>query len=701
VRILSIAEKYVDINVELNTEKPLKGELNTYDVNVLKTFMDQFLKELELTYVTLDNRFKSEKDQFFVELKNYRLLRKRAAVEVEHVAFISRVFEMMLELYRLSYTHEVLRLKEKIEKLTDFMYNENVISKTYVAGFLYELVKIDDSTGNLLVAIEKVKKAINYLDKNDFTKLLDCYHYLFTLIMRTEDKEVHFDSVYNSFCNIFIEIGKSNQHQKSLKATLNKVFDLVILLEDIKKIDDLIIALESIINHCGEMSNVAFYLYDVYEELLSKQSYFKVMHCEIKGEGAQAKALLIKKLKLDDVGIAKVISESIGIAETTAYSYLNRSRIPSASFHTFIEETFDCEYSEIIQSPDEQILGALERISLNLEDYYNTAGLEKVRYFYKKSIDFKYYYGEVFALSCLAILKFYLKQQECFNDIKIAIGKAKKIDFELLTFSITMQAHMFIFSGRSEEAVKSLELHRKKINQNVVSENVNGKFYYELGLGYRRIKNFSKAKRFMEVAYDNAITLKAKSRRMNIIGLILRNQGKLVESIRLFKKIFEISSNKVEHAIAYNNIAYSYLQLNEFEIAFEMVEKAIELVSDVKLINRRIHYYDTLFELILLTNSNYEKFVNLFDDVERDFHYLDGIYEYYGAVLECIRKMVKIIIRQEDHCLMNRLIIALKEASEFYDNTVIEKEVRLIFADSMINFINGSMFEEVKRTDEE
>jgi len=415
------------------------------------------------------------------------------------------------------------------------------------------------------------------------------------------------------------------------------------------------------------------------------------MHCEIKGEGAQAKALLIKKLKLDDVGIAKVISESIGIAENTAYSYLNRSRIPSASFHTFIEETFDCEYSDIIQSPDEQILGALERVSLNIEAYCTEAGLEKVEYLYRKSIGIKYVYGEVFGLSCLAILKLVLKRQDAYEIINEAVMKAKKMDFELLTYAITIKSMMLNYSGKYNETVKIIENHRKKINNQAVSNENLGKMYFQLGFSYRRLKEYSKAKRYMELAYNDSLTIKMKIRIRNIIGLILREQGKITESIRCFKKVFGVTTNRIEHAIVYNNMARSYMKLKNFDEAFICIERAINYVSARSLFKRRVYYFDTLFELIIVKGNNCYKFLLAYEKIECDLFYLENIYEYYNELSECIRKVVQIIIESKDFELMNRLIVTLKKASEFYDDLEIVEKLRLIFADTVMSFMNSAM----------
>jgi len=574
---LSIAEKYIDINEDDRAAQPLKGELDTYNICVIKKFMNQVMNSIELIYNELDSSFKDEKEQF-----------------------------------------------------------------------------------------------------------------------RFEESKGCFGDTYQAFRQLLIHLGQESEYRNELKGCLEKVFHIVIDHQDINKIDDLIEVLKDIMDDCGESENVEFYLYDVYEELLRKQSYFKVMQCEVIGEGAQAKMLLIKKLRRDDVGIAKVISEKTGIAESTALSYLKRSRVPSASFHEFIEATFGCAYSELIVSPDEQIKETVKLASLNIEDYINNAGLEKLVYLQQKSQELKFEYGEIYAQIFVARVKFLLKNDGYQTDIEQAISKSKKIDFQLYTLAITENAFILNSSERCQEAVRKLEIHRKKIKDHEISIDYLGRFYFQLGLGYRRCKDYRRAKRFMVMACDCASTTKIKARRLNNIGLILKNQGKYAEAIQYYRQILKITSNNVEHAIAYNNMVYVHIRLKEYDKAFEMVERAIELVSDVKHINRKIHYYDTLFELILLTDKESGRFIKAFNEIEIDFFHLTKIYDSFKSVIGCVRKMVEIIIKFKDQESMKKLIGIQTEMIEFYNNSKIENDVRLIFADTMLKFIESSMLKEVR-----
>jgi len=694
VKGLSIEEQYIDINEEKNAIKPLQGDLNTYDFDAIKSMINQILNDLDLIYVLLDNRFETEKEALKKLISDYRYYKNVDTISESYLMYVSRIFELMLKLYDASCTNDVFRVKEKLENSTLIVYNESVINETYLAEFFYGLGKIDESINDYVRSIDKVCKSLTLLDDIQCIHTFEYYSFLFKIIKKLDSKEEYFNEAYDKFKNILDTSGTGSEYRDELKACLDQMVDVVISLEDIDKIDDLIIILDNIMERCGETGNVAFYLYDIYEELLRKQSYFKVMHCLIQGEGAQAKRLLIKKFKLDDMGIAKVISEKIDIAESTAYSYLSRSRVPSASFHSFIESTFECDYSEVIQSPEEQILEVTNAVSLNIQDYCDEIGFEKVEYIHKKSIELGDLHGEVFLLSCIAVIKFALKHKDCFECIDKAISKARKVDFELLTYSITRKALMLNFSGKSTDAVKLLENHRRKLKNEQVCIDCRGKFYYELGIGYRKIGNYQKAKKYVEIAYNDSVTIKVKAIRLNMMGLIMRNNGEVEDAMNCYFGVFEITSSKVEHAIAYNNMAYAYMQLKEYEQGFEMVEKAISLVSTDKLINRRIKYYDTFFELILLNSNNFDRFKVPFNSLLSDLFHLIDIYESFRDVTECVRKVAQIIIIFDDRIIMRKLLKALKEAVVLYKNTAIAKEVGFIFAETMISFIDCNMIEE-------
>jgi len=683
------------MNEELDATKPLKKDLNTYDICLIKEFMHLITRELELLYINLDSRFKDVKASIKVELRNYSKFRKIESVSDDFANYIHRIFGIILDLYKIAHTNKVVQVKEKIENLTMMMYNENVIDGDYMAEFFYNLATIELSLKNIKDAIVKIRMAIKLLDGRTCDKCLDYNKRLFDLIPKVDETIEIFDEAYEDFRQILIEYSQNREHRAKLRVCLDKVYQITIARQDVRKFDDLAIVIKGIMEDCGESENVTFYLHDVYEDLLGKQCYFKTMHFKVVGEGAQAKRLLIKMLKKDDVGIAKVIASNIGIAETTAYSYLSRSLVPSCTFRSFMESTFGLEYSDLIKSPNEQILESLHMIASSIEEFCSEAGLEKVNYFYKKSVDLKYSYGEIFSLIYIARFRYMLKYSDSIKLIDKAITRAKKIEFGLFTLAVAEKAYILNFSGGSSEAVRILELHRNKIKDQCLQEGFLGKFYYQLGLAYRKTKDYKKAKRYMEMAYSYSLTTKHRVRRLNIIGLILRSQGKYTESLRTHSKVFELTSSKVEHAMAYNNIVYVYIALKEYAKAFEFVGKAIELIDDIKLSNQKINYYDTLFELILLTGEGHNRFIEAFCAIEKEFFCLDEIFEYFGVVSECVKKMVLIIIRDDNQDSMRKLLNILNEAISYYDNAELKNKVRAIFAETILSFINEKMIEGV------
>jgi len=667
--ILSIAENYLVVNEEDSADKPLKGKLNVDGICVVKKLIDQVINDL-------DNRFNEEKERFLLELADLGIEKDLEVTNDDVVSFNNRSLALVVQLYDLACTNKLLNIKEKLEKSIAIMYNENVIDDDYIAEFYYRIARIELYYENGEKALESIKVALESVNGNDYGKK-------------------RFDEVFGTFKQILIQIGQENEYCHELKPCLEKVYGIVVAQEDVRKIEELIAAIKHVMEACGESDNVEFYLYDVYEKLLDRQSYFSVMHCEVNGEGYQAKMLLIKKLKVDDASVARIISESTGIAESTAFSYLNRSRIPAGAVREFIENTFECAYEDVIVSPMDQIMNALKPISLNVEEYFSDAGLAKVEYLHQKSVDLKYPYGEVFALIYVARLKFMFKDKDAFELMDKVVSRGKKIGFEIYTLAVTERAFMMYISGENEEVIKKLELHRKKIKSHNIWEEYLGKFYNVLGLSYRRVKDYSKAKRYMEMAYDYTNDIKYKTRRRTIIGLILRSQGKYAEAIRNYKKSLSLTSRKVEHAIAYNNIGYVYITLKEYDRAIVYTEKALELVDNVRFMNQRFNYHDTLFEIILLTRMNNEQFSNAFSRISKDLLSLDNVYEQFNVVHQCFNKVVRIIIMHNDEAQMRKLLNILDEAINHYSNDELANKVRVIFAESILNFIKANMIEGV------
>jgi len=287
------------------------------------------------------------------------------------------------------------------------------------------------------------------------------------------------------------------------------------------------------------------------------------------------------------------------------------------------------------------------------------------------------------------------KDKDAFELMDKVVSRGKKCGFEIYTLAIAEQAYIMNTSGEIDEMIRKLELHRKKIKCNEISDEYLGKFYIQLGIGYRKKKDFSKAKKYIEMSYGYSDILKYKIRRRNSIGLILKYQGKYTESIRNYKKVFKLTSSKVEHAMAYNNIANVYIKLMEYDKAYMFVKKAIELVDEIRFTNQKFNYYDTLFEIILLTGEGPKKFLEAFADIENVFYSLDCIYEQFNVVMECINKIVRIIIMDDDEKAMKKLMGILTEAIGYYDNLDIKDKVRVIFAESILSFVEARMIKGV------
>ena len=106
---MSITERYIDMNEELDATKPLKKDLNTYDICLIKEFMHLITRELELLYINLDSRFKDVKASIKVELRNYSKFRKIESVSDDFANYIHRIFGIILDLYKIAHTNKSAR----------------------------------------------------------------------------------------------------------------------------------------------------------------------------------------------------------------------------------------------------------------------------------------------------------------------------------------------------------------------------------------------------------------------------------------------------------------------------------------------------------------------------------------------------------------------------------------------------------------
>jgi len=688
---LGITERNVVINGDIGEREPLRKELDVYDWCEIKSFIENIVASIGELLEKFDCKFVDDKELFEKELLEYGKVEGVGEVYEKNVRLLYHTFELIEGLHNYIYRNNELNLIGEIEKLITIMYNKNVMKKDYMAEFFFKLAQNEASLDYFECAIGKMEKAIELHGGGADNRALVYFNMLFDLYMKVESKERYFHRAFEGFKEVFVQVGNQAKNNTELKQCLEKVFDILVENQDVRKIDDLIIVLRDILDKCDESENTGFYLYHIYEELLQKQSYFKVMQCKIVGEGAQAKALLIKKLRQDDVGIAKVIAEHLGVTEKTASNYLNRSKLPFNSFRSFMEATFGCDYSELVVLPEDQIRECLELIVSDIELYMDEVGFKKTEYLLKKSRELKFEYNEAFALICNAVIRFSLRDDSCWDVINEAVFKSKKVCIQLHTLALAKKGYMLNYSGKSMKTLKLLEGHRKKIELVYVAEEYRGQLYYHLSDACRMNSKLRSATKYVNLACECATTPKIKARRMINLGMILRSQGKPFEAIDCYKSIFKITANRVEHAMLYNNIAYVYIKLKKFDEAYRNIDRAISLVGNVKLLNQKFNYYDTLFEIIMLSDDKQGRFEESFAVIEEDMLKLHFVFQNFKVVSQCIGNIIKIVVKYKKEEYVGLIIKMLKKSCHFYSDFETRNEIKVMLADAVIVFEENEM----------
>jgi len=579
---------------------------------------------------------------------------------------------------------DAMRIYKKALGMTDCYF--------YQAVFYNNISNVYIKKGEWEQARNWVLDAIGIFKQNDtFTTILNYYDTLLEIQLNFEKDNKMFEEIYQNVIDALIGSMYTFKDKRTVKTCIKKLIELTINHEQYEKLTILKEVVKEGIDDSGKKNDIEFYLYEIYEELVGLENYYAVMTCEIIGEGAQIKGLLRKKFRADDTEIIKIIMSRMGVTEKTALNYLNRKVIPYKTFHEFIKEVFGCEYYEIVECPKARIQAALDSISLNSEAFRKEPELAKVEYLLEKSKELGYKNGEILASLCRARQLFRLNRSGSMEAMDSAIAEAKQHDISLYTSALANKAFMLNQMRKYDSAINLLELHRKNIEKQQVKKAYLGNFYFHLSMSYRQKKEYRKAKKFIEAALEIDVATKWKARQITSLGLILRGQKKYTQSIRCYRKIFKLTTSKVEHAMAFNNIAYVYIHLKDYEAAFESVTKAIDLIDDVGLIGQRLNYYDTIFDILLMSNAGYDRFLKYYEAVRREFVYLDKVYEEPRVVATCINKMVDIIVKYKDKTAARELLGDLSMSIKNLKHKKFEKELKVIFADVTIRLMENYM----------
>jgi len=541
--------------------------------------------------------------------------------------------------------------------------------------------------------------ALNAIEQNNLTDSfywnLGLYDTLLDTMEHADTSFDEFSSAYQWLKSFLTKAWETNLWKHLIGECIKKIVTLAIRFDKIEIIDELIAITQSIKDNCWKTNDVDLYIVDISYEMSTLHDYYKYLNCEIQGEGAQLKKLLRKKLCIDDCKVVTFIAEKISITEKTATNYLNRKVIPYETFKSLIIELFDCEYHEIVQCPKKELSEALEFISQNIEAFMDPAGVEKVNYFTRKAKELNYEYGELLGGINMELLELLSNKKESLLEIDGLINKTKRNYSDLHVLAITMKAKFLYNSGKYAEASDILYAQRKAITELDSKSDLASEYYYYLGLSFGRLDELKKAKRYAEISYNYATTPKKMVTRIISLGHILTKQKKYNQAIRCYKKIFEVTADRIAHTKAHNNISNVYIQFNEYEKAYDLISQAIAVIDETPYTTQRFYYYDTLFEIILHSGIGYNRFLNAFSIIMSDLQYTSKNAEDTKVLAICLNRIANVIIKYNDKKNAQHLLKCIMNAIDLSNNEAIEKDLKLIFADISIQFIKNSVLTNV------
>jgi len=534
---------------------------------------------------------------------------------------------------------------------------------------------------------------------NDISRSLSYYDTLLDALIKIDIDYNEFAKIYTNIKGVLINSWKGQKYRYNVVGKcIRKIILLATRFEQLEIINELYDITERIKVDSGVIDNVEFQLEDICAELVDLKKYYKVMNCEIIGEGAQLKKLLRKEFNVDDIHVIKKITEKISITEKTAINYLNRKLIPYETFRQFIRDVFNRDYYEVVHCPKEKITSALKSIDQNMECFVNSSGLIKINYFIKKAIELNYEYGEILGGIKKECVEFLLNDKKSFDDIDNLISRTRMTYIDLYISAILEKAHMLYNIGQYNESAELLYSQRKIIKEIEDQEELVGKYYYYLGLHYRKLDELKKAKKYADLSLKYITTPKIQVKRINNLGHILLEQKKYNQAIRCYKKIIDLTAYRPSYSKAYNNISNVHIQIKEFEKAYDFVLKAIAIidaVNETSIKKQRFYYYDTLFEIILHSGIGHKKFVRAYETIASDVLYLNKDVKDIKVMGICVNRIADIIVKYNDKATGKRLLKCILDAIDTSEEVNVEKELKLIFAEVMLKLMKNSVIEDV------
>jgi len=417
---------------------------------------------------------------------------------------------------------------------------------------------------------------------------------------------------------------------------------------------------------------------------------------KVVGEGYQAKMLLKKHFNVvEDDEVLAIIETTMYIAQTTASNYLRRKIMPYGTFKDYLERTLGKSYSELIETPKDQIMRYLKEIN----NLMPQMGLQEkitlipfINDLLKESIELKFIKGELFAKIVKSQLLFESNMEGYFNLIDEAVAKAKRLDASMYCAGLIVKSYILKHKNQMHEAYNILKRGQKKIFQNTNIENTyKREFYYQLGYVSYSIENYNTAEKYVSVSLDLSDNDLLKTRCYLILGSIAKFNADYTKALNYYNNALILSKTDSDRAIVFNNISNVHIARNNFLEAKEYVLFAIELSVDEKNIIRKINYYCTLMDIMISNDNDYNYFLKIYNDLIIEMKKSSEIYKNQHITKSCLDKLSQLIFKYNDKKIANKLIYDLN-AIISKSNT--ETMINRYFFDTIVQLYDNLLKEE-------
>ncbi len=299
-----------------------------------------------------------------------------------------------------------------------------------------------------------------------------------------------------------------------------------------------------------------------------------------------------------DHSISKLLNESlIDIQFDKRDKYI--------SLHPKIKYLLNEKYTDNINNVYEWIINICKAYGghRNWKGYFGLdREINNILYFVDKLIDLKHW---KIVIKIQYYLDYYLFARGRYSDrielAKKAVKACKEIGdsrYEAVCYCDSIAPSLY-YTGSSYSSVNRYYIKSLNIFQNISDNAGISMTYYYIGRLHRHIKNYEKAKKYLELALHVASSCFDMESCARIYGLSLNNMGKLLydedkpysESSKIFKEsllIWDKLNDMEMKAAVERNLSLAMIKNNELEKANQLIDESLEKYINISLLPETI-----------------------------------------------------------------------------------------------------------------